>query len=64
MRCYFLRDGHIGAVEMLTDESDAAAIAQAAALFDARQDKFSGFEVWDHARFVHRHPPLPPKYGR
>ncbi len=56
MRCYFMRNGHIGAVEMLTDVSDAAAIAQAQALFEQRKDKFAGFEVWDRARFVHRYP--------
>ena len=57
MRCYFMQDGHIGAVELLTDTSDAAAIAQAQALFEERKDKFAGFEVWDRARFVHRYPP-------
>lgn len=57
MRCYFMRDGHIGAVEMLTGTSDAAAIAQAQALFEQCKDKFAGFEVWDRARFVHRYPP-------
>lgn len=57
MRCYFMRDGHIGAVEMLTDASDAAAIAQAQALFERCKDKFVGFEVWDRARFVYRYPP-------
>lgn len=62
MRCYFMRDGHIRAVEILTDASDAAAIAQAEALFEQRKDEFAGFEVWDTARFVHRYPPMPPKY--
>ncbi|MGH6983109.1 MAG: hypothetical protein ACRED7_02205 [Stellaceae bacterium] len=57
MRCYFMRDGHIGAVEILADTSDAAAVAQAQALFEQRKDKFAGFEVWDRARFVHRYPP-------
>lgn len=56
MRCYFMRNGHIGAVELLTDSSDAAAIEQAQALFEQRKDKFAGFEVWDRARFVHRYP--------
>lgn len=56
MRCYFMRDGHIGAVELLTDTSDAAAIAEAQALFEQRKGKFAGFEVWDRARFVHRYP--------
>lgn len=56
MRCYFMRDGHIAAVELLSDVSDAAAIAQAVVLFKDRQDKYAGFEVWDRARFVHRFP--------
>jgi len=49
MRCYVMRDGHIGAVELLTDVSDAAAIARAQALFEQRKDKFAGFEVRDRA---------------
>jgi|SRR5690348_16398739 len=57
VRCYFMRNGHIGAVELLTDESDAAAIAQAQTLFEERKHKYVGFEVWDRARFVHRFPP-------
>lgn len=51
-----MRDGHIAAVELLTDVSDAAAIAQAQTLFAERKDKYAGFEVWDRARFVHRFP--------
>jgi len=56
MRCYFLREGHIGAVELLTDASDEAAIKEAEALFAERKDKFTHYEVWDRARFVHRFP--------
>ncbi|MDE2228509.1 MAG: hypothetical protein KGL11_05655 [Alphaproteobacteria bacterium] len=55
MRCYFMRGGHIGAVEVLTDSSDAAAIKQAEGLFRERSEKFDGFEIWDRARFVHRY---------
>jgi len=62
VRCYFLRRGHIGSVEILTDVSDEAAIKQANALFEKRKKEFEGFEVWDRARFVHCYPPLPPKY--
>lgn len=63
MRCYLMRKGHIGDVEVLTDESDDAAIRQADALFETRNaEEFEGFEIWDRARFVHRHPPAPPKY--
>jgi hypothetical protein len=64
VRCYLMRDGHIGAVELVSDASDEAALAEAKALFAKRNDVFSGFEIWDRARFVHRHPPLPPKYTR
>ena len=56
VRCYFLRDGHIVGVELLTDASDEAAIEEAEALFADRKDKFAGYEVWDRARFVHRFP--------
>ena len=63
MRCYFLRGGHIGAVEVLTEEADEAAIKHAVALFENRKKEFEGFEVWDRARFVYRHPEPVPKYG-
>jgi hypothetical protein len=57
MRCYLMREGHIGAAEILTDESVAAAIKQARAVFDKRyKDKYSGFEVWDRAKLVYRFP--------
>lgn len=56
MRGYFLHNGRISAVELLTDASDEAAIRQALALFYQRKNEFEGFEVWDQTRFVHRHP--------
>jgi len=56
VRVYFLRNGRIGTVELLTDASDEAAIRQAHALFELRKNEFESFEVWDQARFVHRHP--------
>lgn len=62
MRCYFLRGGHIAAVEVLADTSDAAAITQAKSLFEERAKEFESFEVWDRARFVYRHSSLPPRY--
>jgi len=55
MRCYFWRDGHIVGVEVLTAKSDEAAIEEAVALFEKRKPKFLGFEIWDRARFIHRH---------
>jgi hypothetical protein len=63
VRCYFMRDGHIAAVDLVPDTSDAAAIEQAQERFTRRQDKFTGFEVWDRARVVHRQPPPAPKYA-
>ncbi|MGH6990676.1 MAG: hypothetical protein ACREE3_12330 [Stellaceae bacterium] len=56
MRCYFMRDGHIAGVELLSDVSDTAAIAEALVLFKERQDKYVAFEIWDRARFVYRFP--------
>lgn len=56
MRCYLMREGRIGAVEILADGSDAAAIVQAKTLFEEEyKNRYSGFEVWDRARLVHRH---------
>jgi len=57
MRCFFLRNGHIAAVEMLPGLSDQDAIAKAQKLFFLdRQGQFEGFEVWDRTRAVFRHP--------
>jgi hypothetical protein len=56
MRCYFMRAGHIEAVEELPGLSDEGAIAKAHALFSERKQHFEGFEVWDRARVLIRHP--------
>lgn len=56
MRCYFLSGGHISAVEILSALSDEDAVAEARLLFSQRNGKFEGFEVWDRARVVLRHP--------
>jgi hypothetical protein len=57
MRCFFLREGHIAAVEMLPDLSDQEAIAKAHKLFFLdRRGQFEGFELWDRTRVVFRHP--------
>ena len=42
MRCYFMRNGHIFAVEELTKLSDAEAVEQAMALYKARGDQIDG----------------------
>ena len=47
MRCYFMRGGHIEAVEELPGLSDEEAIAKAHALFSERRQLFEGFELWD-----------------
>ena len=57
MRCFFLRNGHIAAVEMLPGLSDQDAIAKAQNLFFLdRQGQFEGFEIWERTRSVFRHP--------
>jgi hypothetical protein len=64
VRCYFMRKGQFVAVEVLTDASDTAAVKQAEEQFTNRsEESFSGFEVWDRARLVHRHPQSLPKYA-
>ena len=56
MRCYFMRGGHIEAVEELPGLSDEEAIAKAHALFSERKHLFEGFELWDRTRLIIRHP--------
>jgi hypothetical protein len=56
MRCYFMRGGHIEAVEELTGLSGEEAIEKAHALFSERKHLFEGFEVWDRTRVLIRHP--------
>lgn len=56
MRCYFMREGHIASIEMLTGLSDKDAVAKAHMLFSDRGGRFDGFEVWDRARVIMRHP--------
>jgi hypothetical protein len=62
MRCFFLRNGHVAAVEMLSGLSDEAAIAKAHVLFSERSEHWDGFEVWERTRVVFRHP-APPLAG-
>jgi hypothetical protein len=45
MRCYFMRNGHINAVEELFGLSEEEATAKAHALFSERKHLFEGFEV-------------------
>lgn len=54
MRCYFMRSGHIVAVEFLTPGSDESLIDQAKEHFRKRSaERLDGFEVWDRARRVY-----------
>jgi hypothetical protein len=56
MRCYFLRGGHIVAVEELTGLSDEDAIVKAQVLFSESEIPVEAFEVWDQTRVIIRHP--------
>lgn len=56
MRCYFLRAGHIEAVEILTGLSEQDAVAKAHQMYLERKAVYDGFEVWDRTRVVVRHP--------
>ena len=57
MRCFFMRGGHIAAVELLEVNSDHEAVEKCKALFEERKPKYDGFEVWDRARKIAEGPP-------
>jgi hypothetical protein len=57
MRCYFMRGGHIAAVEILDVKSDEEAVEKCVALFEEQKSKFEGFEVWDRTRKIAEGPP-------
>jgi len=58
MRCYFMRNGHIAAVELLDDVvDDSDAIKRGGKLFlDRIHRGFEGFEIWERERVVFRYP--------
>jgi hypothetical protein len=57
MRCYFMKDGHIQAVEELPDLWDDQVIEKSHRLFEAKpKGQFDGFEVWDRTRMVFQYP--------
>ncbi len=58
MRCYFMQDGHITAVEVLTQADDAGLIEQSRTAFDRLREteRCQGFEVWDGKRRIYRYP--------
>lgn len=58
MRCYFMKGGHIQAVEELPGLTDEQAIEKSHNLFAAKTpSQFDGFEVWDRTRVVIRWDP-------
>ena len=61
LRCFFMKNGRISAVEFLTAADDGARVAEARQLFEikGREIGADGFEVWDGARFVARFPDPP-----
>jgi len=56
MRCYFLKNGVIRAVDVVRCTTDETGIEHALQLFENRKAEFAGFELWDGARLVHQHP--------
>jgi hypothetical protein len=58
MRCYFMRDGHIAAVELFDGKPDDDTDTDLArGLFNVRsKEHFDGFEIWDGKRVVFRYP--------
>jgi hypothetical protein len=58
MRCYFIKEGRIAAVEFLARASDEASISQARELFTVKGAPrgAEAFEVWDGDRFLYRYP--------
>jgi hypothetical protein len=60
MRCYFMRDGHIGHVEILPEGiSDTDAIERSKELFEThpQRARYDGFELWHETRYLYRWPP-------
>ena len=58
MRCYFLKGGHIAAVEQLEQASDQECIAYCQKLFDlnGKPRGADAYEIWDGPRFICRYP--------
>jgi hypothetical protein len=64
MRCFFMRGGHIQAVEELPGLSDEEAVEKARQMFDERKAarNYDGFEVWFLDRMVIQCPPVQAKF--
>jgi hypothetical protein len=56
VRCYFMRRGHIAAVQELSGLFDQEATNRSHNLFSELKEKFDGFELWDRARMLIQHP--------
>ena len=59
MRCYFMKGGHIAAVEILEGLTEPEAIEKSKSLFAKTGNKFDGFELWDGARVIMQHNKMP-----
>jgi hypothetical protein len=59
MRCYFMRGGHIAAVEEIVGLSDEGAVEKSREMFEARKEEsqYDGFEVWERSRVIIQYPP-------
>jgi hypothetical protein len=67
MRCFFLKGGHIIAVQLLNADTDDGLVDQAKAAFYANGGRSAadGYEVWDGKRFIFRFPSdLPTPHAR
>ena len=53
-RCYFMNEGHIGLVEPISAFDDTQAIEHAKAAYEPKKVYYTGFELWDRDRMVHR----------
>jgi hypothetical protein len=56
VRCYFMRDGHIAGIEMLPRTVGPRRSREGPQAVFKAQGRIDGFEVWDGARLVIRHP--------
>jgi nicotinamide mononucleotide adenylyltransferase len=53
-RCYFMNGGHIAALKTIQATTDDLAIAIGRAAYRDKKADYSGFEIWDRDRMVHR----------
>jgi hypothetical protein len=56
---FFMKYGHITAVELLPGLKDEEAVKRSHELFAARKNEagYEGFEVWEQARMIIQYPP-------